>query len=192
MFIIENDRSLSGAVPPVQYATTSDGYRIGYAVSGAGTPFVFMPPGWSNFARYWSTPVSAMWGAFQERFRLIQYDSRGQGSSTRGLHGQVTIEDYERDPETVLDAAGADRAILFGLSIFTHVAIRFAAKHPERVEALVLWGIDSNSRPSGSDAVHSPNAENALFTRGFAGSRTLRSREARGVGFGTSSSLDAA
>jgi pimeloyl-ACP methyl ester carboxylesterase/DNA-binding CsgD family transcriptional regulator len=126
--------------PVVQYATARDGVRIAYAALGGGRPLVFMPPAWSHFSRWWNTPIRALWEALARRYRLILYDARGQGSSERGLGDDHSIADYELDLEAVLDSARETHVSLLAFSVSTRVAVRYAALHPERVEALALWG----------------------------------------------------
>ena len=73
--------------PSVQYATTTDGCSIAYGVSGAGRPLVFLPLTFSHVQLFWSddTVLSQWLRGLAKRFRLIQYDGRGQGMSSRGL-----------------------------------------------------------------------------------------------------------
>ena len=127
--------------PPVQYVTTSDGYSIAYAVSGEGEPFVFMPLPF-NHIRLNRQPPSVLRGWLSElekRFRLICYDSRGQGMSTRGLPEGHSPDVYVVDLETVIARLQPGPMVLFGAVISAHSAIRYAVKHPDRVLALVLW-----------------------------------------------------
>ena len=126
--------------PPVHYVTTSDGYDIAYTDSGQGLPFVFMPPTAASHVQLSRDLLTAgSWlKALTQRFRLIHYDSRGQGLSTRGLTPDFALDDFERDLKGVVDALGLDRFILFGTGYFGHVAIRFAAKYPQCVHALIL------------------------------------------------------
>jgi DNA-binding NarL/FixJ family response regulator len=58
--------------------------------------------------------------------------------STRGLPDTLSLADLERDLETVADELGLTRFILLGIQARAHIAIRYAAAHPERVQALVL------------------------------------------------------
>ena len=125
--------------PPVQYVRTEDGYDIAFTVCGEGLPFVFMPWPFSHRGLWWQTafgrPVAE---ALAERFRLVQYDSRGQGMSTRGLPEYHSLADYEIDLEAVVAKLGLERFILYGGPTFCHVALRYACKNPDRVAALVL------------------------------------------------------
>jgi pimeloyl-ACP methyl ester carboxylesterase/DNA-binding CsgD family transcriptional regulator len=128
--------------PPVQYVTTSDGLNIAYCESGAGRPFIFVPLPYNHIQQQWE-PSHWYFPWFENlsrSFRLIQYDSRGQGMSSRGLPPDVKMEDFARDLEAVVESTGVDRFVLAGLgNALGHVAVRYAAAHPERVEALVLW-----------------------------------------------------
>jgi pimeloyl-ACP methyl ester carboxylesterase len=75
-----------------------------------------------------------------ERFTVIRYDKPGCGLSDRdgadlSFDGQLTAA------LAVADAVGADRFRLFGASQGGQLAAAIAAKHPERVEALVVYGM---------------------------------------------------
>jgi len=138
--------------PPVQYVTTSDGYSIAYCVSGAGTPFVFMPNPFSHVQLYWRTP-----GAFRhlyeeltQRFKLVCYDSRGLGMSSRGLSEDFRIEEFELDLEAVVEHLQLDRLVLLAQQNFGRVAIRYATRCPKRVQALILWNADAGDVSPGT------------------------------------------
>jgi DNA-binding CsgD family transcriptional regulator/alpha-beta hydrolase superfamily lysophospholipase len=128
--------------PPIQYVRTEDGFNIAYTVCGEGVPFVFMPWPWSHRGMWWQSafgrPLSE---ALAARFRLVQYDSRGQGMSTRRLPEDFSIDDYLLDLEAVVGHLQLERFVLFGAPLFGHVAVKYAVQHPERVAALVLAGI---------------------------------------------------
>jgi pimeloyl-ACP methyl ester carboxylesterase len=71
--------------------------------------------------------------------RVIAYDARGHGSSTPAPdRGAYTYSDLERDLVAVLDALGIERALLAGVSMGAHTAIRLALRMPQRVAALVV------------------------------------------------------
>lgn len=127
--------------PAVRYVQTPDGFDIAYSVSGDGRPVVLMPAPVSHLAIEWS---SASYGplltALSSRYRLIRFDDRGSGMSTRGLPDDFSGDDYLVDLETVLDATGTRRAVLIGRIVTGNIAIRFADAHPERIEAVVLSG----------------------------------------------------
>jgi pimeloyl-ACP methyl ester carboxylesterase len=71
--------------------------------------------------------------------RLIRFDKRGTGMSDRP-DGLPDLETRMHDVLAVMDAAGSRRAVLFGYSEGGPMATLFAAAHPDRVEALILYG----------------------------------------------------
>lgn len=126
--------------PSVQYATTSDGYNIAYCVGGEGEPLVFMPRPFSHLSILSQVASNrAAIEGLEGRFRLIRYDGRGQGLSTRGVQDDATIELYARDLAAVVDHLHLERVVLLGPLGFGRVALYYASQHPERVKALVLW-----------------------------------------------------
>lgn len=124
----------------VQFALSANGIRIAYATSGNGPPVVRAP--------HWMTHLdwdlrSAVSGPFIRRAslrnRLVRYDGRGCGLSDRSvLPG--SLDDEVRDLEAVVDAAGLQQFSLFGRSAGGVIAVRYAAKHPDRVRKLVILG----------------------------------------------------
>ena len=126
--------------PETRYAE-SDDLKIGYQVLGDGPlDLVFVPGLLSHIDLIWSLPASAQFLRRLAAFsRLILYDKRGQGVSdppsrcahAGGRHG---------GPQAVLDAAGSERAALFGYSEGGPMSALFAATHPDRVTALILFG----------------------------------------------------
>jgi DNA-binding NarL/FixJ family response regulator len=131
--------------PALQYVTTPDGYGIAYTVCGEGPPLLFMPHPLSHTHLYWRSRnvFSLLYGHLAGRFRLICYDSRGQGSSQRGLPESFRIEDWETDLQAVIDHLRLEHFVLLAQSGFDRIAIRYAANHPDRVDALVLWNPDT-------------------------------------------------
>ncbi len=140
--------------PPVQYVATPDGYNLAYATAGSGTPLVFLPLGLNHVQLAWRQDgrISEWLKLLASRFRLVQYDSRGQGMSQRGLTAEHSMADYLIDLETVIDRLGLERVVLLGYFYTGHTAVSYAIKHPERVQALVLiscsvsiraWPLDS-------------------------------------------------
>jgi pimeloyl-ACP methyl ester carboxylesterase len=123
--------------PPIQYAKTSDGYNIAYAVSGSGTPLVFIPANLVDIQAAWELYPAWMRG-LHERFQLIQYDCRGRGFSTRNLPENVSFLDFDRDLEAVADRLKLDRFLIWGWGSRGHSAIRYASAHPDKVIGLIL------------------------------------------------------
>ena len=74
-------------IPPIQYVTAPDGTDIAYAVLGEGEPFVFLPMFFNHVqdvCRAYN-PLPHVLQSLAERFRLINFDSRGLGLSKRCL-----------------------------------------------------------------------------------------------------------
>lgn len=97
--------------------------------------------GWlTNIEYAWASPEYARFLTNLSRFcRLIFFDKRGTGMSDRDV-GVPTLEDRTEDIKAVLDAVGSQRASLLGVSEGGNMVSLFAATHPERVDALVLYG----------------------------------------------------
>jgi DNA-binding winged helix-turn-helix (wHTH) protein/pimeloyl-ACP methyl ester carboxylesterase len=125
---------------PVQYVL-ADGLNIAYQVTGNGGPDIVLIPGFiSHLELDWAEPRHAhflrrlsSWG------RLVRFDKRGTGMSDRP-GGLPDLEARMHDVLAVMDAADSARAIIFGYSEGAPMAALFAAAHPERVMALVLYG----------------------------------------------------
>ena len=70
--------------------------------------------------------------------RVVVFDKRGTGMSDP-VCGAPTLEERMDDVRAVMDAAGFDRAAIFGISEGGALAMLFAASHPERVSALITY-----------------------------------------------------
>src|SRR6267142_905091 len=81
--------------------------------------------------------------ALAPRHRLVAYDLRGRGDSDKPASG-YSLAIHGDDLRGLLDHLGLERATLMGHSLGAHIAVRFAATHPERVARLVLFdgGLD--------------------------------------------------
>jgi DNA-binding winged helix-turn-helix (wHTH) protein/pimeloyl-ACP methyl ester carboxylesterase len=124
----------------IRYCTTSDGVRLAYAMTGSGPPLVKASNWLTHLDFEWGSPIWRHWYAELSRHhRLVRYDERGNGMSQRDVD-DVSFNTWVRDLETVVDAAGLDRFPLLGISRGGSIAIAYAAKHPERVTHLVLYG----------------------------------------------------
>jgi pimeloyl-ACP methyl ester carboxylesterase/DNA-binding CsgD family transcriptional regulator len=117
--------------------------RIAYQVVGQGSfDLVFVPGFPSNREILWEDPgYSRLVKRLVGFCRLIAFDKRGTGLSD-GVDGHALPDLSARtdDIRAVMDAAGCGRAALFGASEGAAMAIAFAAAHPQRTRALVLYG----------------------------------------------------
>jgi pimeloyl-ACP methyl ester carboxylesterase len=111
---------------------------IAYATTGAGYPFV-KAANWLNHLDFeWDSPLWRHWlRDLGEHHTVIRYDERGNGLSDWDVE-EMSQEAWVHDLETVVDAAGAERFALFGISQGGPVAIDYAVRHPERVSHLIL------------------------------------------------------
>jgi class 3 adenylate cyclase len=119
-------------------------YSIAYQVVGQGPFDLLWVPGFvSNVELAWEEPLLARFLNRLASFsRLILFDKRGTGLSDRLPIEQLpTLEERLEDVIAVLDAAGSDRAALFGHSEGGNLAVLFAASHPSRTIALATAGI---------------------------------------------------
>ena len=125
--------------PPVHYVKTSDGYDIAYCVSGEGPPLVFMPRPMNHLNLYWTenTWYREWLVALASRFKLVQYDGRGQGLSSRGLRPEIAWDDFGQDLKAVIDRLELDDFVLMAAGPFCHLSARYAIRNPDRVRALV-------------------------------------------------------
>jgi pimeloyl-ACP methyl ester carboxylesterase len=126
--------------PETLYARSGE-VNIAYQVIGDG-PFdlVYVPGFVSHIELAWGLPgrgdfLRAL-GSFA---RVIQHDQRGTGMSDR-VRDLPTLETRAEDLRAVMDAAGSERAALFGVDAGGPTSILFAATYPERTAALVLYG----------------------------------------------------
>ena len=71
-------------------------------------------------------------------WRLVGYDLRGRGGSDKPERG-YSVAIHGDDLRGLLDHLGLRSAVIMGHSLGAHIAVRFAAHHPERVSQLVLF-----------------------------------------------------
>ena len=131
--------------PTIRYFLTSDGYRIGFSVAGAGEPLVTVTLPYFNDMAVVAPPLSTWFEGLRSHFQLVEYDGRGQGSSTRGLPQRTSIRDFVRDIEELIDHLNLSRVALMAYGWSGHIAVHYAAKHPERVSALILFSTAINN-----------------------------------------------
>ena len=124
----------------IRLCLAPDGVRLAYAVSGHGPPLVKVANWLSHLDHDWRSPVWRHWmRELSIGHTFIRYDERGCGLSDWDV-SDFSFEAWVRDLETIVDARGLGRFPLLGISQGAAVAVAFAARHPERVSALVLYG----------------------------------------------------
>lgn len=88
----------------------------------------------------WESPLwKPWWTELGSHHQLVRFDQRGCGLSDREVD-RFDLDAWVADLEAVVDALGLDRFPLLGMSQGGPVAIAYAARHPDRVSHLVLYG----------------------------------------------------
>ena len=123
----------------VRYAR-SGGVSIAYRIFGQGSRDIVLIPGTlSHVELLWEVPSHEHLLKRLTAFaRVIVFDKRGQGLSDRVA--EQTIEERIGDVRAVMDAAGSDRAAIYGWSEGGPMCLMFAATYPTRTSALILFG----------------------------------------------------
>ena len=126
--------------PATSYAW-NEGVAIAYQVVGSRGPDLLLAPGSITHQEVlWDEPrVHRFLTRLAGFSRLILMDPRGLGLSDR-LTAAPTMDERVLDLLSVLDAAGSERAILFGYADTGPTCIAAAVTHPERVGGLILFG----------------------------------------------------
>ena len=138
-------QGLAAKPPETRYALSGD-LSIAYQVFGAGPVDLVVTPGFvSNIDWIWDDPAMTRFYEGLAAFaRVIAFDKRGTGLSDRTA-GVPSLEQRIDDLRAVMDAADAPQAVMMGISEGGSMAIQFAASHPERATALVLYGSFTSS-----------------------------------------------
>jgi pimeloyl-ACP methyl ester carboxylesterase/DNA-binding CsgD family transcriptional regulator len=126
--------------PQTRYAK-SDGLSIAYQVLGDGPFDLVLVHGFvSHLDVAWEEPHLAQFLNRLASFcRLIVFDKRGTGLSDP-VGEPPTFAQRMDDIRAVMDAAGSERAALFGISEGGPLSIVFSCTHPTRTSALVVYG----------------------------------------------------
>jgi len=144
-----------------------NGVKIYYEVHGTG-PVLLLSHGFAATSQMWQPQIEAL----SRSHTLILWDMRGHGQSDSpdapGLYSEALCID---DMQALLDTAGADQAIIGGLSLGGYLSLGFYRCHPERCRALLLFdtgpGYRSDTARSGWNRFAERQAEKYL-KRGLA------------------------
>ncbi len=136
---------VSNSVAPLPALRRFTSARVGlaYEILGKGDPTVLVIPGLVSHIDYdLSRPeIRSFYERLADRQRLIRYDKRGCGLSDRTAEASALgLEAQVEDAAAVLDASGVRRVALLAWSQGGPVAIAFAARYPQRVSHLILYG----------------------------------------------------
>ena len=108
----------------------NNGVRIHWQEQGSGTPVVLVM-GHRYSSKMWYPIIPAL----AAEHRVIWFDNRGTGESDMTRH--ATIGDFVDDTLAVMDAAGVQKAHIFGVSMGGGIVMELAIRHPERVISLI-------------------------------------------------------
>jgi pimeloyl-ACP methyl ester carboxylesterase len=126
----------------IRYCRTAKGVRLAYSVVGKGPPLVRCGRWFTHLEYEWRTGSKYPGAILKElatEFQLLRYDTGGVGMSDWEVE-EISLDAWVRDLETVVSAAGFEQFALLAESQGVAVAITYAARHPERVSRLVLYG----------------------------------------------------
>jgi pimeloyl-ACP methyl ester carboxylesterase len=167
--------------PKTRYAKSGD-VNVAYQVLGHGPPDLVYVWGWlSHLDFMWTDPtITSFMRRVADFTRLIVFDKRGTGLSDP-VGAAPTFEARMDDIRAVMDAAGSERAALLGFSEGAALAALFAATHPDRTAALVLYdgvayGLHADAGNVDPKWAVSASASLPPSTRGAKGSRRTGSR----------------
>jgi pimeloyl-ACP methyl ester carboxylesterase/DNA-binding CsgD family transcriptional regulator len=132
--------------PQTRYAD-ANGVKIAYQALGNG-PDVLLVPGFvSHLEMEWQDPARRRFLRGIMRFaRLVRYDKRGTGLSDP-VGEPPNLEQRIDEMNAVREAAGCPEPVLFGFSEGGPIAIQYAARYPDRIRGLVLYGTFGRQPP---------------------------------------------
>jgi 3-oxoadipate enol-lactonase len=112
--------------------TSANGIELYYEVHGSGEPLLLIM-GLSLNSKSWFRTMPAL----KDHYQVIVFDNRGTGLSAKP-NISYSIELMAEDAKVILDAAGAETAHIYGISMGGMIAQRLAINHPDRVKSLIL------------------------------------------------------
>lgn len=133
-------------------ARLPEGQRVAFAVVGTG-PALVLPPWWvSNVVEDWHfAPLRRFVEGLATTRTVVRYDRLGTGLSDRKRPPETFTPEFEdRTLCSVLAELGLSRVALMGISAGSCIAVTFAARRPERVDRLVLYGSYAQGHALGS------------------------------------------
>jgi pimeloyl-ACP methyl ester carboxylesterase len=115
---------------------TWNGRRLGYEADGRGDRIVVLLHGLLMDARLNRGLARAL---ASRGYRVVLLDLLGHGASDKPVHAaEYRVDVYAEQVIGLLDHLRVERAVVGGLSLGANVSLLVAARHPERVQGLVL------------------------------------------------------
>jgi DNA-binding winged helix-turn-helix (wHTH) protein/pimeloyl-ACP methyl ester carboxylesterase len=122
----------------ITFCRSSDGVSLAISTCGDGPPVVKVGTWLTHVERDWRTPVwGPLYARVAQQFRLIHYDPRGCVELNAA---EISFEGFVRDLESVVDSCRLERFSLLCFSQGAAVGAAFAARHPGRIERIVMSG----------------------------------------------------
>lgn len=137
---------------PAEGWFTSDGLNLRFVEWGSPEkPAIVMLHGLRSYAHTWE-PVAL---PLLDHWRIVALDQRGRGRSDWDPKGDYYTEDYVRDLEALADHLALRRFVLLGHSMGGANAFVYAARHSDRVAALVVedMGPGASASSGGADRI---------------------------------------
>jgi class 3 adenylate cyclase/pimeloyl-ACP methyl ester carboxylesterase len=148
---------------PVCYCSAVDGITLAHTEVGSGYPMAVAGAWITHLEREWDDPGWRHYvSGLAQNFRLIRYDQRGNGMSDwKGV--DIQFERMVDDLGTVINEYDLDKVAVWGSSQGAAVAAAYAARNPDRVSHLILYGGYARGRRRRGDPEATAESE-ALVT----------------------------
>jgi 3-oxoadipate enol-lactonase len=116
-------------------ATLSSGVKLHYRIQGVpGAPWMVLSNGLLSDMTMWAGVLPGL----TPRFRVLTFDSRGQGRSDVPEDGPYTVETMAREAWELLQILDIQRPWLLGLSNGSSISLELLAGHPGAFPGAVL------------------------------------------------------
>ncbi len=128
--------ALAGASPAAaleRHITVSPGERLRVVVDGEGTPVVLVPGLFGSAFGFRKLVAPLVAGGY----RVVVVEPLGIGGSARPAEADYSLTAQADRIEAVLGALDLEEAVVVAHSVSASMALRLAARHPERVKAIV-------------------------------------------------------
>ncbi len=117
------------------FATLASGLRLHYRVQGTpGAPWLVLLNGLLSDTTMWAGVLPGL----SDRFRILTFDSRGQGKSDAPLEGPYPTALLASEAWELFRALKIDRPWLIGLSNGSAMSLELLSAHPEAFPGAVL------------------------------------------------------
>jgi pimeloyl-ACP methyl ester carboxylesterase len=124
----------------IRFCSSPDGVQLAYSMIGQGPPLMKTGNWMTHLEFDLESPIwRHLYRELAKDHTLVRYDPRGNGLSDRTVD-EISFDAFVSDLEAVVDASGITRFALLGISQGCAVAIAYAARHPDRVSHLILYG----------------------------------------------------